>query len=118
MTIQKLRNLITVTYWALDASGATISYTRTDKPKKEFIWHVGPIELMQGLDSCASIDGYTLSPHTVSIDSVTYTFENFTKYYPLSQWESLMLATRHEMEFEESKTVSSLELDELFKALL
>lgn len=117
MTTHTLRNLITVTEWYLDDSGASVFYTRADKPGKSFQWHVEPIELIQGLDAIASIDEYTLAPITVTTGGATYTFDNFTKNHKLSQWEALNLAVRHEVEFEESKNMELLEIDNIFKSL-
>lgn len=117
MTTHTLRNLITVKEWHIENKGATILYTRADKPNKEYLWHVEPIELMGGLDFMASIDNYTLSPHTVSVNGCTYTFENFIRGYRLSQWEALNLALRHEMEVEESHSIDMLEIDTALKAL-
>lgn len=117
MMTNKLRNLITVTEWSLNEMGAIISYTRTDKPAKEFQCHIEPIELLQGLYACASIDEYTLSPHIATNNGNTYSFQIFTKAHKLSQWEAFNLVLRHELEFEASQEVSMLEIDTILKSL-
>lgn len=118
MTTHTLRNLITILEWTSNTEGATLLYTRSDKPHKEFSWHVEPIELMGGLSAMGSIDEYTLSPHTVVVNGCTYTFDNFMRNYRLSQWEALNLSLRHEMEVEESKSINMLEIDTALKSLL
>jgi hypothetical protein len=117
MTIQTLRNRIVVTAWSLSETGATISYHKTDNPNKPLHLISPPIEVAQGLDSVASIDGYTLAPLTITEDNCTYTWENFSRQYKLSQFEAIMLVTKREMEMETAKMMDILELDESIKAL-
>lgn len=117
MTIQTLRNRITVTAWSLTEEGAIISYNRTDKPDKQIDLICPPIEVVQGLSSIASIDDYHLAPLTVTEDNCSYTWENFSRKYPLSQYEAIILVVKREMEMEEAKMISWLELDETFNAL-
>lgn len=117
MTTHIMRNLITVTKWAVDTSGATILYERTDKPGKEIKAIITPIELVQGLTAIASIDEYTLSPITITNDGRTYSFHNFFRKYHLSQWEALNLAIRHEMEFEEAKDLIKSGIGKALEAL-
>lgn len=118
MTIQTLRNRIKVKAWSLGENGATISYERTDKPDKQIDLICPKIEVCQGLSSIASIEEYHLSPLTVTMEECTYTWENFSRQYKLSQFEAIMLVTKREMEMEESKMMSLLELDVAFKSLL
>lgn len=117
MTTHTLRNLITALEWHTGTEGTSILYKRHDRPNKELVWLVQPIELIQGLEAMASIDGYTLAPLMVTAKGVTYTYENFIRGLRISQWEALNLAVRHEMEMEESKTMGMLEIDEALKAL-
>lgn len=117
MTIQTLRNRIVVTAWSLSETGATISYYKTNNPNKQLHLISPPIEVAQGLDSIASIDGYTLAPLTITEDNCTYTWQNFSRQYPLSQYEAHHLVTKREMEMEESKMMTWLELDEAINAL-
>lgn len=117
MTIQTLRNRIVVTKWSLSETGATISYYRTDNPNKPLHLISPPIEVAQGLDSIASIDGYTLAPLMITNDNCTYSWENFSRNYKISQFEAIYLVVKREMEMETAKMVDILELDENIKAL-
>lgn len=118
MNIHTLKNRIKVLAWSLGENGATISYIRTDKTDKQIDLICPPIDTCQGLSSIASIEDYHLSPLTVTMDECTYTWENFSRQYPLSQFEAIILVSRREAEMEESKMMDILELDEAIKALL